>query len=1028
MHSMQRRTRILLALSALLLVASVDRAYGQTPGAGLETGLQILQGLGPEQRAAISEQLGGGGLGGVQGAFGGRESPVGEEQQNLMLQQQRELLIEQQKQRAELQRLSPFLQGGDWVVITIDYNPLPGGIPPPTTTPLPGALSALGGAGSSQQQNILASVAPGLANQSALGPGAAAANQTTSGVAAATAAATAPPAAQGVTAGGYALLPLPCVGQPNCDPSQPTRRELSGEELKARDKLIESMRSHNPYQLSRDGLLSLPGFAPIALAGLTEQLATMRLGVEPSMRDLFIRVTKLPLTRHGPSALKPFGYDLFDHPISTFAPATNVPVPVGYVVGPGDELNVQLYGNKNRNLKLVVGRDGRVNVPELGPISVGGQTFERARTLLESSIERQMIGVHASITMGEIRTIRVFVLGYARSPGSYTISGLGTITSALFAAGGVQPIGSLRNIQLKRRGELVRRLDLYDMLIRGDNSDDARLLPGDVIFIPAIGPSVSVDGEVHRPAIYEIRDESSVADVIQLAGGLTPEADTGNLALTRIDTETGLHRVVLNVDLNGGARRSEPVRNGDSLQVSQLRPTLDAGVVVEGYVYTTGAFAYRSGMRLTDAIRSVDDLRPNADLHYILIRRELPPDRLVTVLSADLTAALAKPGSPADLPLMPRDRIMVFDLQSSRDRVIRPLLEDLRLQSNVTLPDEVVRIDGRANVPGEYPLEPGMTVRDLIRAGGGLSDAAYIGSAELTRYAVINHEQRRTEVMPIDLAAAMRGDPAANVRLEPFDTLSIKQIQEWTDQEFITLTGQVKYPGSYSIKPGETLKSVLLRAGGLTQYAFPQGTVFTRKELREREQKELDMLALRMQNDIAFVALQGTVANQAGAASALSVGQSLLTQLRAARAVGRMVINLPRLMDSPAGSVYDVVLRDGDQLMVPKFQQSVTAIGEVQTVTSHLYRPGLSRDDYIAMSGGVTQRADKGRIYVVRADGSVVPSGGSRWFSTSNVHIEPGDTIVVPLNAEHIPPLPLWQAVTQILYNVAIAVLAVSAI
>jgi protein involved in polysaccharide export with SLBB domain len=321
-----------------------------------------------------------------------------------------------------------------------------------------------------------------------------------------------------------------------------------------------------------------------------------------------------------------------------------------------------------------------------------------------------------------------------------------------------------------------------------------------------------------------------------------------------------------------------------------------------------------------------------------------------------------------------------------------------------------------------------MTVRDLIRAGGGLSDAAYIGSAELTRYAVVNHEQRRTEVISIDLAAAMRGDPGANVRLEPFDTLSIKQIQEWTDQEFITLTGQVKYPGTYSIKPGETLKSVLVRAGGLTQYAFPQGSVFTRKELREREQKELDMLAQRMQNDIAFVALQGTVANQAGAASALSVGQSLLMQLRAARAVGRMVINLPRLTTSPAGSQYDVVLRDGDQLMVPKFQQSVTAIGEVQTVTSHLYRPGLSRDDYIAMSGGVTQRADKGRIYVVRADGSVVPSGGSRWFKTSNVHIEPGDTIVVPLNAEHIPPLPLWQAVTQILYNVAIAVLAVSAI
>jgi hypothetical protein len=201
--------------------------------------------------------------------------------------------------------------------------------------------------------------------------------------------------------------------------------------------------------------------------------------------------------------------------------------------------------------------------------------------------------------------------------------------------------------------------------------------------------------------------------------------------------------------------------------------------------------------------------------------------------------------------------------------------------------------------------------------------------------------------------------------------------------------------------------------------------VFTRRELREREQKELDMLAVRMQNDIAFVALQGAVANQSGAASALNVGQTLLTQLRQTKAVGRLVINVPGMMHSPIGSQYDVVLRNGDELIVPRFTQEVTVIGEVQTVTSHLYRPGLTRTDYIAMSGGETARADRGRIYVVRANGSVVPNQGSRWFSTSDTKIEPGDTIVVPLNAEHIPPLPLWQAVTQILYNIAIAVLAI---
>jgi polysaccharide biosynthesis/export protein len=970
----------LFTLSATLLTG-VDPASGQT--SNTSGGLQMLQGLSTQQRDALARQLGGlGGLGGtglpnMQGTLGGRQPQADEELLNIIQQQQREQLMDEEKQRAELERLSPFLQGEDWLVITLDSDPLPAESQTPATPPA-GALGGL----TNLPPSALAALRSGLGTSAA-----------------------------GVTAGGYA-----------------------GPAANAND-MISLIRAKNPYQLSRDGMLGLPGFAPIPLAGLTEQLATLRLGVEPALRDLYIRVTKLPLNKVGSAALKPFGYDLFDRVISTFAPSTNVPVPADYVIGPDDELDVQLYGNRNDSLQLLVGRDGRVSFPELGPISVGGQTFKNMKAALESRVERQMIGVRANVTMGETRTIRVFVLGDARRPGSYTISGLGTITSALFAAGGLQPIGSLRNIQLKRRGELVRRLDLYDMLIRGDTTDDAKLLPGDVIFVPPIGPTVTVDGEVHRPAIYEIRSESSVADVVQLAGGLTPEADTAKVALTRIDAD--LHRVVLQVDLSGATGTSETVHNGDALRVSRLRPTLDAGVLLQGHVYTTGAFAYHQGMRLTDVIRSVHDLKPGADLHYVLIRRELPPDRRVTVLSADLAAALHTPGSPADVPLMALDRITVFDLQSSRDRVIQPLLDELSLQSNIGYPDEVVRIDGHTNVSGTYPLEVGMTVRDLIRAGGGLSEGAYGGSAELTRYKVINGESRRTEVIPVDLAGVLRGDPAANVRLEPYDRLSVKEVQAWTDQEDITVRGEVRFPGTYSIKQGETLKSVLLRAGGLTEYAFPEGSVFIREELRIREQKQLDLLAERMQKDIAFTALQATAlgssgaggaaaaAGAAGPATALAVGHSILTELRQSKAVGRLVINLPRLLRSPIGSATDVVLRDGDELLVPKFQQEVTVIGEVQTATSHLYRPGLSRDDYIALSGGETVRADNSRIYVVRADGSVVSNEGARWFHASNVPIHPGDTVVVPLNAEHIPALPLWQAVTQILYNVAIATAAV---
>ncbi|TLY82601.1 MAG: polysaccharide export protein, partial [Gammaproteobacteria bacterium] len=433
------------------MLICVDAALGQNMG------LQMLQGLSPEQRAAISQQVGGigqQGRPGTQGGLGGREEQAAEEQLNFMLQQQRNLLMDAQKQRAELDRLSPFLQGEDWIIITIDSSPLAETEKP--TTLQASALARLGNLAPALGVNpATGSTAGPNVSPPALTPGAA----TTS---------------TNPTAGGYAK-------------SGQAQAELTTERREMMNAMIDLIRSKNPYQLSRDGVLSLPGFAPIPLAGLTEQLATLRLGVEPALRDLYVRVTKLPLNKVGPTALKPFGYDLFDREISTFAPATNVPVPSDYIVGPGDQLEVQLYGKENDDFQLVVGRDGRVSFPELGPMSVAGQTFESVKTQLEARVRRQMIGVRASVTMADTRTIRVFVLGDAKQPGSYTISGLGTISSALFAAGGVKPVGSLRNIQLKRRGELVRRLDLYDMLIRGDASDDARLLPGDVIFVPPVG-------------------------------------------------------------------------------------------------------------------------------------------------------------------------------------------------------------------------------------------------------------------------------------------------------------------------------------------------------------------------------------------------------------------------------------------------------------------------------------------------------------------------------------------------------------
>jgi protein involved in polysaccharide export with SLBB domain len=812
------------------------------------------------------------------------------------------------------------------------------------------------------------------------------------------------------------MAPITIPGEPAPELTTAQRTEL--------DSLVSLVRSRNPYQLDASGSVYLPGFGPITLAGLDEEQATHRLSVVGAFQNLDVKVTKLTVRKSGPAALKPFGADLFKNASSTFAPVTDVPVPSDYIVGAGDQLVVQLFGSQNRTLRLTVGRDGRVNFPELGPIFVGGQSFSRVSADLEQRISQQMIGVRASVSMGDTRSIRVFVMGEANRPGSYTISGLGTITSALYAAGGLKPFGSLRDIQLKRSGVVLRHLDLYNLLLRGDTSDDAKLLSGDVIFIPPVSATVAVDGEVHRPAIYELKGATSVADIIRLAGGLTPEGDPSRAALVRVNDK--LARVVVDVPLIQPAGRNELLRNGDSLRVLRLRPTLDAGVTVEGHVFRPAPAAWHDGMRLTEAISSVDELKPNADLNYVLIRRELPPDRRIVMLSADLAAALRDPTSPKNILLMPRDRIIVFDTESGRDQMIQPLIEEMRRQSRIDQPTEVVRIDGRVKARGDYPLEPDMRVSDLLRAGGGLQDAAYGAKAELTRYR-ISGDIRQTHLVEIDLAAILRGDLSADLLLQPFDFLNVKEVPEWSEQEQVSLMGEVRFPGIYPIQRGETLRSVLNRAGGLTSLAFPSGSVFTRVELREREQQQIDRLVERMQSDLAVTAMQAAVANQGQAGQALTVGQSLLTQLKSAKAVGRLVIDLNGVLNAPIGSPLDVVLREGDKIIIPKQKQEVTVIGEVQNNTSHFYRENLTRDDYLGLSGGLTRKADRGRIYVVRADGSVVSNESGGWFRRgAQVAMKPGDTVVVPLDTERMPALPLWQAVTGILYNLAIAAAAVN--
>jgi protein involved in polysaccharide export with SLBB domain len=802
------------------------------------------------------------------------------------------------------------------------------------------------------------------------------------------------------------------------------REDLSSRELREveSDPALEQVIGSRYYELDESGVLVLPGLPTIPLLGLTEESIQERLTAEPALEAFDVEVSLLDVKSAAAGALEPFGYEVFETLAGGFEPVTSGPVPPDYVLGPGDSVRVQLFGNINGIYEFEVSRDGILNLPELGPITVAGLPFSEFRRDLNRRVEQMLIGTQVSVTMGQLRTMRVFVLGDVNRPGSFVVSSLATISSALYYSGGISDIGSLRNIQLKRNGKVVSRLDMYDLLLKGDTSGDQRLQPGDVIFVPPVGATVGIGGAVRRPAVYELNGERTVAEGVKLAGGMKPVAFPGASRIERIDDDN--QRVVLSIDAEGNQGAATRLVDGDNLIIPEVLPQLQGSVMLIGHVNRPGAFELRPGMRLTDLLPSAEYLLPGADTGYILIRRENENKR-IHIASANLQEAWANPGSDENLRLNARDSIHVFSLAFSRQRVIQPLLEELKLQSRVGEPYREVSVSGSVKAPGVYPMEPGMRVSDLLLAGGRLSEEAYTLRAELARYQVVNGEYRTSEVIDIDLDALLRGDKTADLVLTEHDNVRISMIPQWDTLWSVRLEGEVRFPGEYRIKRGETLREVLQRAGGLTDAAFPEGAVFLREALRQREQEQIDALARRMEADLTQLSLETL---ETTGAEALETGQTLLEQLREMEAVGRLVIDLEQLAARVSGVdlVNDVELRDGDRLLVPKQAQEVTVIGETQQNTSHLFQLGLTRDDYIDMSGGLTRRADKKLIYVVRASGAVVVGNRSKWFGRGGgIEMRPGDTIVVPLETDRIRPLTFWTNVTQILYQGAIAVAAI---
>ncbi|EKY4195595.1 SLBB domain-containing protein [Vibrio harveyi] len=793
--------------------------------------------------------------------------------------------------------------------------------------------------------------------------------------------------------------------------------------------------------------------------------------------------------------LKRFGLDLFAGSPTTFAPISDVPVPADYTVGAGDEIVIQLFGKENTTHRLRVNRAGIINFPSLGPVQVAGMTFSDVRDSLNQRVKEQMIGVRCDISLGEMRTMQVFVMGDAYKPGAYTVSALTTISQAIYYSGGFSESGALRNVQLKRNGQVIRKLDMYDLLLKGDARNDIRLLPGDVVFIGALGNTISIDGEVNRPAIYEIKQGETYKQAIQMAGGFTANAYSDQIEVKRYAAKGA--RDALTLNFSQSHDQQTKVKDGDAVDVLKKSEELTRYVQIEGDVRHPGYIEWKSGLRIADLFQSVDtSFNSTADVSYAVVVREINPQRDIEVYQVNLANAILSPTSKDNLKLNSRDRVLVFnrfnneDLdtladqqtvtkaktleqaqlqaqqeqlkeqevmsssvavssaaslekdskqpkivfrgkeitkddfealkQNTRRTLLAPVLLQLQQQSRLGLAPQIAEVFGEVKHPGRYPITPRMTISTLIEAAGGLTYNAFTINAELARTVINSKDERASiDVERIDLRQAIKGSTADDAIIVGRDRLNILEKPNVKLQSTVTLQGEVRFPGTYTVRQGETLGELLERAGGLTEFAHPQGAIFTREALRLQEQKLLNEYAADMRAETAKKTFRAD-SNMGSVISDPDKTLKFVEEASRSKALGRMVVQLNRILKDERSA--DFMLEDGDFLFVPTFRNTVSIMGEVQVPITYLLDNKLDVDDYLNKAGGAKKQADEDRIFVVRADGSVYKPTSGYWFGNNHEELKAGDTIVVPIDTDYRDALSTWTAATQILYQTGVAI------
>jgi len=790
-----------------------------------------------------------------------------------------------------------------------------------------------------------------------------------------------------------------------------------------------------------------------------------------------------------------FGLDTFANAPSTFSPSMDIAIPEGYILGTGDSVSVQIFGKENREINLTVSREGELVFPTLGPIKVAGLTFSELKKFVSNKIKQKIIGVDVVVSLDELRSMRILVLGDAYKPGPYTMSSLSSVTHAIFAAGGVSNIGSLRNITVKRRGQVVQQVDLYDLLIHGDSSSDILLQTGDVVFIPPQSKSVSIIGEVRRPAIYELNKDDDFASIIAMAGGLLPSAYPKSTIVERYN-QSNL-RSILNIDLSDKKQRSKKVQAGDYIRILKSSDLYEESITLIGAVTRPGKYQWRPEMALLDLLPRADShLLAYADLNYAIIVREKDAAKNIEVLQVNLANIFSNHNSSDNYILEKNDKVIVFSSATkssderllldelaytkkellakerrlaiesnktrefwlkfdqtisvkddsdaliqqslsqisggdfkeqlnirnvalfSRKRLLVPIINKLRRQAGAGQPIQLIEVDGEVKFPGIYPMGKNSRIKELIAAAGGVKESAYLSRAELTRTELRGISSTKVS-KNIKLGNALKGIVDDNLLVQSKDRLNVHRIPSWSENHVIELRGEVMFPGKYTVRRGDKLSNIIEKAGGLTTFADPNGSVFSRKKLKALEFQNLVKVSSDLRIEMATKSLSSN-----NAVTSYAEVQSLLADLTKVEPVGRLVINLPKII---AKNDYDVSIEGGDVLYIPTRKNSINVMGQVQVNSSHMFDSSQSVEDYIKQSGGVKKRADAERIYIISSNGSIRMLEESNWFSSNDSsNLKPGDSIVVPLDAEYMNNLTLWTSATTIMYNTAVAIAAIS--